>query len=35
MIEFDHVSKIYPGNKVAAEDVTLTINKGEGSVAKF
>ncbi|MGX7205904.1 betaine/proline/choline family ABC transporter ATP-binding protein [Enterococcus pingfangensis] len=29
MIEFDHVSKIYPGNKVAAEDVTLTINKGE------
>ena len=29
MIEFDHVSKIYNGNKVAVEDVNLSFNKGE------
>ncbi|MDT2735978.1 ABC transporter ATP-binding protein [Enterococcus pseudoavium] len=29
MIEFDHVSKIYNGNKVAVEDVTLSFDKGE------
>ncbi|MDT2827936.1 MAG: betaine/proline/choline family ABC transporter ATP-binding protein [Enterococcus viikkiensis] len=29
MIEFDHVSKIYNGNKVAVEDVNLSFDKGE------
>lgn len=29
MIEFDHVSKIYNGNKVAVEDVNLSFEKGE------
>lgn len=29
MIEFDNVSKIYNGNKVAVEDVNLSFNKGE------
>ncbi|GCF93867.1 glycine/betaine ABC transporter ATP-binding protein [Enterococcus florum] len=29
MIEFENVSKIYPGNKVAIEDVNLSFNKGE------
>ena len=29
MIEFDHVSKIYNGNKVAVEDVNLSFNNGE------
>ncbi|MGH1648436.1 ABC transporter ATP-binding protein [Enterococcus gilvus] len=29
MIKFDHVSKIYNGNKVAVEDVNLSFNKGE------
>lgn len=29
MIEFDHVSKIYNGNKVAVEDITLSFYKGE------
>ncbi|BBM19617.1 MULTISPECIES: betaine/proline/choline family ABC transporter ATP-binding protein [Enterococcus] len=29
MIEFDHVSKIYNGNKVAVEDITLSFDKGE------
>jgi osmoprotectant transport system ATP-binding protein len=29
MIELDHVSKIYNGNKVAVEDVNLSFNKGE------
>lgn len=27
MIEFDHVSKIYNGNKVAVEDVNLSFEK--------
>lgn len=29
MIEFDHVSKIYNGNKVAVEDINLSFDKGE------
>lgn len=29
MIKFDHVSKIYNGNKVAVEDVNLSFDKGE------
>lgn len=29
MIEFQHVSKIYKGGKVAVEDVNLSFNKGE------
>lgn len=29
MIEFDNVSKIYPGNKMAVENVNLSFNKGE------
>ncbi|MBO1305882.1 ABC transporter ATP-binding protein [Enterococcus sp. 669A] len=29
MIEFENVSKIYPGNKMAVENVNLSFNKGE------
>ena len=29
MIEFDHVSKIYNGNKVAVEDINLSFDKGD------
>ncbi|MGX7196864.1 betaine/proline/choline family ABC transporter ATP-binding protein [Enterococcus olivae] len=29
MIEFQHVSKIYKGNKVAVEDINLSFDKGE------
>lgn len=29
MIEFDHVTKIYPGGNIALNDVSLHINKGE------
>lgn len=29
MIEFKNISKVYPGNKVAAEDVNLQFNDGE------
>ena len=29
MIEFQHVSKIYKGGKVAVEDVNLSFEKGE------